>query len=199
MRTVDPDKHRAKRRHIIGAAVPLFATKGLDGTTTAEICAAAGMSSGNVFHYFSSKRDIFQAVFIEYDDVDEQVTAALAADDPFEALLGFVDHLAAPAGLPNVPTLVLEAMLQATRDPDLAATLERQARDEDAALATLVARCVEADQVDPGLDVEHAASWISTLVGALFLRAATTEGFDPAIELTTLRRIVARFLRGARS
>ncbi len=199
MRTVDPDKHRARRRHIIESAVPLFATKGLDGTTTAEICAAAGMSSGNVFHYFSSKRDIFQAVFVEYDDLQQQVDDALASDDPWEALLGFVGQLAAPAAEPYVPALVLEAMLQATRDPDLLATLERQGRDEDTALARLVARCVDAGEVDPDLDVEHAASWINTLVGALFLRAATTEVFDPAVELATLRRLVKRFLGGERS
>jgi hypothetical protein len=56
MRTVDPEKHQQRRLSIIGAAVDLFATKGFAATTTAEICRAAGISSGNLFHYFPSSR-----------------------------------------------------------------------------------------------------------------------------------------------
>lgn len=200
MRTVDPVMHEAKRRQIVDAAAGLFAAKGFEATTTAEICRAAGMSSGNVFHYFASKRDIFEAVLVGgADDTAEQLAAALATDDPFEALLGFVDHLAAGAAFPGVPGLVLEAMLQAVRDPDLAERLDQQDQDEEAGVAALLVRAAEAGHVDPGLDVAHAASWVMTLVGALYLRGATSEAFDPAAELPTLRLVVTRFLRGGSS
>src|SRR5205809_981427 len=68
MRKTDPAKHRARRRHIVHTAAQLFATKGFERTTTAEICKAAGMSSGNLFHYFPNKRAIFHAIFDDADD-----------------------------------------------------------------------------------------------------------------------------------
>ena len=58
MRTVDPQRHRQRRAQIINAAVELFSANGFDRTTTAQVCARAGMSPGNVFHYFPNKRAV---------------------------------------------------------------------------------------------------------------------------------------------
>lgn len=197
MRKVDPAKHRARRRHILNAAAELFATRGLDGTTTAEICRAAEMSSGNLFHYFSSKRDIFAAIVTNDDDNEtaERLAAAQANDDPWAGLVGFVDHLAAPAAEPHVPGLVMEAMLQAYRDPELAELLERDAQDEQGGIVSLLTRAADAGQIDTALDPEQAASWVMALIGALYLRAATDDGFDAGQEMPMLRLILQRFLR----
>lgn len=197
MRKVDPAKHRARRRHILNAAAELFATRGLDGTTTAEICRAAEMSSGNLFHYFSSKRDIFAAIVTNDDDNEtaERLAAAQANDDPWAGLVGFVDHLAAPAAERHVPGLVMEAMLQAYRDPELAELLERDAQDEQGGIESLLTRAADAGQIDTALDPEQAASWVMAVIGALYLRAATDDGFDAGQEMPMLRLILQRFLR----
>ncbi|WP_164076138.1 TetR/AcrR family transcriptional regulator, partial [Stenotrophomonas maltophilia] len=50
MRKVDPDKHEARRQQILKAAIACFTAKGFHRTSTAEICAEAGMSPGNLFH-----------------------------------------------------------------------------------------------------------------------------------------------------
>ncbi|WP_394816354.1 helix-turn-helix domain-containing protein [Streptomyces mooreae] len=50
-------------------------------TTTAEICRAAGMSAGNLFHYFPNNRAIFLAFFEnDGDDKAERLAQAPAAD-----------------------------------------------------------------------------------------------------------------------
>jgi AcrR family transcriptional regulator len=199
VKKVDPVRHRARRRHIMNAAAGLFATRGFDGTTTAEICRAAQMSAGNLFHYFSSKREIFAAIVTDEDhETAERLAAAHADHDPWAGLVGFVDHLAAPAAVPHVPGLVVEAMLQAYRDPQLAELLERDAEDEQAGISSLLTRAAGAGQIDATLDPQHTASWITTLVGALYLRAALDDGFDPAVEMPTLRLILERFLRPGR-
>lgn len=46
---------------IVRAAAPIFARKGLAGTTTRELAAAAGVSEGTLYNYFSSKRELFVA------------------------------------------------------------------------------------------------------------------------------------------
>ncbi|MGH3785198.1 MAG: TetR/AcrR family transcriptional regulator [Pseudonocardiaceae bacterium] len=161
-----------------------------------EICAAAGMSSGNLFHYFSSKREIFAAIFEDdASDKSERLAAAQASDDPWTALFDVVDVLAAPAAEPLAPNLVLEAMIQAYRDPALAELLGRNDAEERAAIAALLAKAVRAGQIDPALDPVDTASWIMAVIGALFLEAATNPKFNPAKQLSTLRLMLQRFLR----
>ncbi|GAA2607311.1 MULTISPECIES: helix-turn-helix domain-containing protein [Streptomyces] len=199
MRTVDPARHQARRRHIINAAAELFAAKGFERTTTAEICKAAGMSAGNLFHYFPNKRAIFHAVF-EGDEHDgttkaERLAAARTADDPWTALLDTVDLLAAPATEPLVPALVMEAMVQAYRDPELEALLSRDNEEEQSTIITLLHNAAAAGQIDPALDPDGTAAWVMALIAALYTSAATDPSFSPADQLPTLRLILHRFLR----
>ncbi|MCZ9346441.1 TetR/AcrR family transcriptional regulator [Streptomyces sp. TRM76130] len=199
MRTVDPARRQARRRHIINAAAELFAARGFERTTTAEICKAAGMSAGNLFHYFPSKRAIFHAVF-EDDEHDgatkaERLAAARTADDPWTALLDTVDLLAAPAAEPLVPALVMEAMIQAYRDPELEALLSRDNDEERSTITALLHSAAAAGQIDTALDPDDTAAWISALIAALYTSAATDPTFRPADQLPTLRLILHRFLR----
>lgn len=48
-----------RRERILSDAVRLFATRGLQATKISDIAKAAGMSQGLMYHYFSSKEDIF--------------------------------------------------------------------------------------------------------------------------------------------
>lgn len=195
-RRVDPVKHQARRQQIIDAAAGLFATKGLDGTSTADICKAAGMSPGNLFHYFPSKREIFFAV-ITHDEAEKErhLAAALASTDPLSALQDVVDYLLGPATVPMAPPLVMEAVLQARRDPELAEWLSRDRADEQATIEELVSRAVQAGQIDPGVEPRDAAEWIATLVGAVYLQAATDPEFPVARHLRTMHLTLRRFLR----
>ncbi|SBU99451.1 transcriptional regulator, TetR family [Streptomyces sp. Ncost-T6T-1] len=196
MRTVDPAKHKARRQHIVNAAAELFATKGFERTTTAEICRAAGMSAGNLFHYFANKRAIFLAVFEDEDsDKAERLAAAEVAEDPWNALLDVVDLLAAAAREPLAPQLVMEAMVQAYRDPDVEEALSRANADEQRTVATILRRAAAAGRIDPDLDPDTTASWITTLIASLYTGAATDPAFKPAEQLPTLRLILTRYLR----
>lgn len=65
-----------KREAIVAAAAGLFWSRGYAGTSLAEIAAAAGVPSGNMFYYFRSKAEIARAVA----DVFVEETAALVAD-----------------------------------------------------------------------------------------------------------------------
>ncbi|GAB3704842.1 TetR/AcrR family transcriptional regulator [Nocardiopsis oceani] len=198
MRKVDPIQYQAKRRGIMDAAAPLFASRGLDGTSTAEIRRAAGVSSGALFHYFPSKRAVFLAILTdEGGDRSGTLSAAHAHDDPWTALLDLVEHLAAPAASPVAAGLVMEALRQAHRDPELAEALESDSAAELEVLTGLVSRAAQEGRVDPALGAEATATWIQTLIGALFLRAATETGFDAAAHIRELRSLLIRLVGGA--
>ncbi len=61
------------RKEIADRAMQLFAVRGFDHVTVAEVAAAADVSEKTVFNYFPTKEDLF------YDEVPEREAALLAA------------------------------------------------------------------------------------------------------------------------
>lgn len=53
------------RAKILATASHLFAQKGYDGCNVSDIAREAGMSQGNIYWYFPSKKDIFATVLAE--------------------------------------------------------------------------------------------------------------------------------------
>lgn len=87
-------KGQATRERIVAAASALTFRNGVAGTSTEDVRNAAGVSASQLYHYFSSKRDLIRAV-IAY-----QTQAVLAAQEPFlsqldsfEALNAWRDHV----------------------------------------------------------------------------------------------------------
>ncbi|MGI8580129.1 MAG: TetR/AcrR family transcriptional regulator [Solirubrobacteraceae bacterium] len=58
-----------KRRLILDAAVRVFARQGFHGCRVADIADEAGVAYGLVYHYFSSKDQILDTLFLERWDV----------------------------------------------------------------------------------------------------------------------------------
>lgn len=100
----------AKRRAILYAAAGCFARDGFEKTSTADICRAAGISSGSLFHYFPSKRAVFVGIF-EADNADNEELLATAVEmaDPWEGVLAVVERMTSVIMLPGVVRLILEA------------------------------------------------------------------------------------------
>ena len=59
-------KNKEKRKHIIAAAIEVFAHDGLSNGKIATIAQKAGIGKGTVYEYFNSKEDIFEAVFHDF-------------------------------------------------------------------------------------------------------------------------------------
>ncbi len=68
-------KDEDKRRRIIQAAINVFAHDGLSNGKIATIARKAGIGKGTVYEYFSSKEEIFAAVF---EDFFEQMMSGYA-------------------------------------------------------------------------------------------------------------------------
>jgi AcrR family transcriptional regulator len=109
-----------RRRHLIAAALRLFATRGFSGTTTRAIAEAGGVSEAIIFRHFSGKEALYDAILREkarQDDYSQLIQVlsdfARRRDD---------EHL--------VFHLVLRTLESFRRDPDfhrlmLYAALER--------------------------------------------------------------------------
>lgn len=64
-----------RRHQLLTTALECFLTKGFHGTSTREICRAAGISSGLIFHYFPTKEAIYEEL------VRAAVTSMPTSDD----------------------------------------------------------------------------------------------------------------------
>lgn len=60
--TQPENKSNDSRSKIIEAALQEFGEHGYDGASTNQICQAAGISKGLLYHYFKSKENLFLAV-----------------------------------------------------------------------------------------------------------------------------------------
>ncbi len=193
VRTVDPVRHAARRTAIQEAAAVVFAERGYTGATTAQICKAAGVGSGTLFHYFGDKRSIMLAIFADDQAVNDALLATLDEDRALDEIWRLLDHLCRDAGDPYAPGLV-GAMLQlAVNDEEFGALLEEGDARVRSAFERLVRRAATEREVDAGLDPARAGRWLLGLVDTLYLMCGD-EGFDAEAEVAELRRIAQRYL-----
>ena len=75
----EPSAASDKRRQILDAAVSVFARQGFHACRVSDIADEAGVAYGLVYHYFASKDEILDTIFLErwglMIEVIEQVDA----------------------------------------------------------------------------------------------------------------------------
>lgn len=193
MRTVNPEKHAARRAAILSAATDVFAERGYDGATTAAICKRAGVGSGTLFHYFADKRTIFLAIVSE--DLTAVTTGLERIDrsQPVRALGEVLDLLTADLGNPIAPGLAAAMIQLAQRDPEFAAVVTAKDDRARAVIAELVTAGRASDAFASDVDPVRAARWIMAITDAGYL-ISDDEGFDPTADGSELRRIIAAYL-----
>lgn len=90
METVQPRTRNPERtrKQILDAATIEFTKKGIEGARTDEIARAAGVSKRMLYHYFTSKDGLFQAVLekIYLDIRTAEENLDLIGRDPMEAM-----------------------------------------------------------------------------------------------------------------
>lgn len=198
MRKLDPAKHAIKRQQILEAALGCFAEKGFHQTRTADICKAAKMSPGNLFHYFSSK----EAIIEEAIEQDRSAGSALldrlqVADDLSSGLVELVESLLDASADRMYLTLSFEVAAESLRNPRMAEVVVREDAKAKAFIADLLRQGVKRGQVDPTLDVDSTTHWLMAICDGLLSRRALDPLFEIERERPMLRELVTRFLRPA--
>ncbi|MFM8884016.1 MAG: TetR/AcrR family transcriptional regulator [Solirubrobacterales bacterium] len=81
MTTKGSEQAVEKRRQILDAAVLVFAREGFHGCRVSDIADEAGVAYGLVYHYFSSKDEILDTLFLERWNLLLEAIAAVDAGD----------------------------------------------------------------------------------------------------------------------
>jgi AcrR family transcriptional regulator len=71
--------YHPRRDELLAVAARIFSARGYEGASLREICAAAGILPGSMYHHFRSKEDLFVSVHAEgFRRLNEVVDRALA-------------------------------------------------------------------------------------------------------------------------
>jgi AcrR family transcriptional regulator len=133
-------KKEQTRGAIADAAFRLFAERGFQATTVADIAEAAQIATRTFFAYFPSKEDV---VFFDFDERFAALSARLLGRDPaedtFAALRAWIEDAAAAGDLGDDCEHVRDQLLEANE------TLVARERHLMARFEALIADCVADD------------------------------------------------------
>ena len=89
---VTAEVQAATRQRILDTAEELFKSQGFDATTTRDIAKAAGIASGTMFNYFSSKEAVVGSLAVEaLGDLRAEFEKSHRDESSFEeALFAFI-------------------------------------------------------------------------------------------------------------
>jgi AcrR family transcriptional regulator len=185
------------RTRLLDAAATVFARRGYEGASISEICSEAGLSSGSIYAHYGSKAVLFGTVLAAHGrkEFDRLLTgAAWDGDiaDLFEALGRDLDRRAkAPS------SLLVEGIVAAKRDPEVAAILRGAFADRARRLADLVRAGQGSGTIDPGADPDALARLCLMLAfGSLLSAALKPEPVDHEAWGAVIGRVVDGFRTG---
>ena len=198
MRKVDRAKYDEKRRHILEAAEECFQRDGFRGASIGDICAAARMSPGHLYHYFDSKEAIIEALFESRLELEAAIVGELTLTpnaDLVSAICGWLDGRMKDVRA-HGSSLGLEMRAESARNPAIAKIVAGADRGVRELLSRLIRQGQERGQVDPGLDSDSAAAVVHSIIfGLNRLGAIRDSRFDVRAASAMLKLLIERFLR----
>jgi TetR/AcrR family transcriptional regulator, fatty acid metabolism regulator protein len=147
-----------KRRVVLDAAVRVFARQGFHTCRVSDIADEAGVAYGLVYHYFSSKEQILDTLFLERWDVMLQAIAEADASGrpPREKLYAIASFII--DSYRHDPELMKVIIVEVTRAANtFGLTHLEKIRDAYAGIAAIVARAQDDGEFRPEITPEFAA------------------------------------------
>jgi AcrR family transcriptional regulator len=157
------------RERLLRAAADAFAERGYDGTRVADIAAAAGVSNGALYAHFASKADLLAGALRAHGRNLLADMFAAEPDRPVVDLLVEVGRLLPCRSEPR-EYLIVEALLAARRDEDVARPMREYVGERANWLAGLMRLAQASGDLDPALSPAALAHFCLLLaMGSLLL------------------------------
>ena len=138
------------RERLLGAAADVFAQRGYDGTRVTDIAAAARVSNGALYAHFGSKAELLVAALRAHGP---RLLANMLAADPGRSIteLLLVVGRRLPRRRDARGYLIVEALVAARRDEDVAGPMRDYVGERADRLAELVRGAQGDGELDPSL------------------------------------------------
>lgn len=150
------------RERLLRAAADAFAGRGYDGTRVSDIAKTAGLSNGALYAYFSSKAELLVGALRAHG---RRLLADLISADPSRSIteLLLVTGRSLRGRRDPDTYLVIEALVAARRDEDVAGPMRDYVRERADWLAELVAEAQARGELDPALPPHAVAHFCLSL------------------------------------
>jgi AcrR family transcriptional regulator len=146
-----------KRRHLLDAAVRVFARKGFHASRVGDIAEEAGVAHGLLYHYFKSKDEVLQAVFQEnWSLLVARIESVEETDEPAADQLRHISAIVLRTWL-HLPDVVRVVIQEFGRSPELAERIGELTLPIDA-LQRVITRGVENGEFRKDIDPTFAAT-----------------------------------------
>ncbi|MCC5579481.1 TetR/AcrR family transcriptional regulator [Microtetraspora sp. AC03309] len=138
------------RERLVSAAADAFAERGYDGTRVADIAAAAGVSNGALYAHFGSKAEL---LVVALRTNGPRLLAELLTADPDRSVADLLVSIGRRLPRRRDPRgyLIVEALVAARRDEDVARPMRRYVGERADRLAGLVGVAQAGGELDPAL------------------------------------------------
>ena len=186
-----------RRKHLVETATRLFTEGSYHGTTTAEIGRAAGVSEPILYRHFASKRDLYLAALEDvWAKTREGWERTLAeASDACAAIEAIgKGHVSVRSPKLQLAELWVQALGEASEDPELRRHLRRHMREVHDFVADLIRRGQEQGAIAKERDADSEA-WIM-LAGGILGMVGRRVGLLDDKELQAIRTARLAWLRG---
>jgi len=178
------------RDRLLRAAADVFAERGYDGTRVADIAAAAGVSNGALYSHFDSKAELLVGALREHG---RRMLADLFAADPDRSITELLLIIGRWLPRRREPSgyLIVEALVSARRDDDVARLMRGYVGERADWLAELVRIGQAAGELDAGLSRDALAHFCLLLAMGSALVPPELHGVDGTEWSDLLTRVVA--------
>lgn len=178
------------RERLLRAAADVFAQRGYDGTRVADIAVAAGVSNGAMYAHFASKADLLVAALHAHG---RRLLADMLAADPDRPVLDLL--LAIGQGLlrkrDSRGFLVIEALVAARRDDDVAGPMGGYVGERAQWLTGLIELAQCGGEIDPALSSSALAHFCLLLSMGSGLITPDLHAVEDAEWASLLARVIA--------
>jgi AcrR family transcriptional regulator len=186
-----------RRRHLVETAIGLFTEGSYRGTTTAEIARAAGVSEPILYRHFASKRDLYLAA-LEHVWEKTRVAWERKLDEAPDACAAVEaigkGHVSVRTPRLQLAGLWVQALSEASEDPELRRHLRRHMREVHDFVADLIRRGQAQGVIARERDADSEA-WIM-LAGGILGMVGRRVGLLDERELEAIRTARLAWLRG---
>jgi len=192
------------RERLLKVAMRLFAERGYETTTIAEIAREARANAGSVYFFFPAKQQLLLAVLDRYHEGIEDMLLAPAwkdVDDPIDRVFALLKHYRALLlGSECVYGCPIGSLALELHEPD-PVVREKLAANFNA-WTRAIERCLQdvRDRLPPVIDLHDLATLVlTTMEGAVMLARTyrSAEPFDAAVR--TLEDYFARIVHAPMS
>jgi AcrR family transcriptional regulator len=174
---------------LLRAAVDVFAARGYDGTRVSDIALAAGLSNGAMYAYFGSKAELLIGALRAHG---RRLLSDLVAAEPDRSITELLQVTGRRLRRRRDADgwLVIEALVAARRDPDVAGAMRGYVAERVDWLADLVRQAQAAGELDPALPPAAVAHFCLSLAVGTALVAPDLDDVDEEEWAAFLARLV---------